>query len=229
MIIRDNNMVTRITSAIIVCALCLTVTGCEPVAKYERTVEISEIAANNCFFNAETHNGSIMVTGIAENVCAINATITARAVSIENAQKLAEQVHITLVQSGTNISAKIDKPVFIDEQYVSIDLDILLPVRVNLNLTTHNGAVSITGITGEIKTLTHNGRIATNTTSGPIDLETHNGRIECHELIGDLIAETHNGKANIIFPGKPIRSVTQISQHITEAFQLTCRRQFHRF
>ncbi len=192
-------MKLRIILIVLLCALSLCVTGCEPVARYERTVELSEVAANSSRFSATTHNGSITVTGIAENVCIVTATITTRAVSIENAQKLAEQIDVTLIRSGAKLSVKIDKPPFIDKQYVSVDLNILLPVRASLDLTTHNGAVNITGITGQIRAQTHNGSINTDTTSGPIDLETHNGKILCRNLIGDLQAETHNGKANIIF------------------------------
>lgn len=188
-----------ITLAILICALCLGVTGCDPIAKYERTVKLSEVAPNGSLFVAETHNGSITVNGIKENVCVVTAVIVARANSVEDAQKLAGQIDIKLVQSGSNIKVRIDKPVFIDKQYVSIDLEILLPVRVSLNLITHNGFVNITDITGEIKAVTHNGSINTKTTSGGMDLETHNGRIECLQLIGDLKVETHNGSANIAF------------------------------
>ena len=192
-------MSVHVVLAVLICALCLGVTGCEPIAKYERIVKLSEIAANDSLFVAGIHNGSITVNGIEENVCVLTAVIGARADSVGNAQKLAEQIDIKLVQSGTNIKVQIDKPAFIDEQYVSIDLEILLPVKVSLNLTTHNGAVNITDITGEIKAVTHNGSINTKTTSGATDLETHNGRIECRQLIGDLKVETHNGSAKIAF------------------------------
>lgn len=191
-----------ITLAVFVCALCLVATGCEPIVRYERTVELSEIAANGSRFVAETHNGSITVNGIKENVCVLTAVITAGANSVENAQKLAEQIDISLVQSGADIKVKIDKPAFIDDQYVSIDLEILLPVRVSLNLTAYNGAINISDITGEIKAVTHNGSINTNTTSGETNLETYNGRIECLQLTGDLNVETHNGSASIAFSEK---------------------------
>lgn len=192
----------RFVLAILLCALSLTVTGCEPVARYERIVELSELAANGSFFVAETHNGSITVTGIAENVCILKAVIIAGADSVDNARKLAERIDISLIKSGTNIAVKIDKPAFIDEQYVSINLEVLLPIRVNLDLTTHNGAINVSSITGEIKAVTHNGSINTEKTSGPIDLETHNGSILCKNLIGSVKAETHNGKANITFSEK---------------------------
>ena len=192
-------MKIRFVLAILICALCLGATGCEPVAKYERTVKLSEVAANDSLFVAETRNGSITVKGIDENVCVLTAVIVAGADSVENAQKLAEQIDIKLVQSGTNIRVKIDRPAFIDEQYISVDLEILLPVRVSLELTAYNGAINISNITGETKAVTHNGSIKTKTTSGGMDLETHNGRIECRELIGDLKAETHNGSAKIVF------------------------------
>ncbi|HEG42642.1 MAG TPA: hypothetical protein ENH94_01190 [Phycisphaerales bacterium] len=192
----------RFVLAVLICTLCLGATGCEPFAKYERIVKFSGVAANDIRFVAETHNGSVTVNGIEGNVCVLTAVIVARSDSVENAQKLAEQIDIKLVQSGTNIKVKIDKPLFIDEQYVSINLEVLLPIRVRLNLTTHNGTINITDIIGEIKAVTHNGSINTKTTSGGMDLETHNGRIECRQLIGDLRVETHNGSANIAFSEK---------------------------
>ncbi len=185
-------VVCLVTAAIAVTGCCIRI-GCWPAsAKYERTVQLSAPLSPGSVFAAQTHNGSITIRGGETADCNVTAKITAQAGSDKEARKLAEETKVTLEPSGNKLTAKIQQPTCIMNQSVSVSLDVTLPTQTGLELTTHNGTVSITNITGRIDATTHNGSITTEGVSGAIKLRTHNGRITCKEISGDMELLTHN-------------------------------------
>lgn len=168
---------------------------CSMNAKYERTVQLSAPLSSGSDFEATTHNGSITINGADTTDCSLKATIIARAMTEEKARELAEEkVKVTLEPSGSGLVVKIDKPKHLRNCSVSVNLDIKIPNQANLELHTHNGAVRITDINGQIDATTHNGKIIAEKVSDKIELITHNGRIECQDVSGNTKLRTHNGK-----------------------------------
>lgn len=184
-----------VTLAVGLCLCWLLATGgCViATAKYERTVQLSAPLQEGSLFAAKTHNGSITVNGVDVGECNVTATITARAVTEEEAQKLAEQTKVTLEPSGNKLTAKIVKPRRRRNQSISVSLNVTVPNRTDLQLTTHNGAVEITNITGQVNGTTHNGRVTAMQVSGTAKLQTHNGWVRCEEISGDAQLKTYNG------------------------------------
>ncbi len=178
---------------VLVAATSLSMSGCIPTAKYEMIVELSEPLEPGGQFATKTHNGEIKVTGAETEKCDITAKITARADTTENAKKLAEQVKIKFERSGDKLTAKIEKPKVIDNKYVGVSFDITLPKQTGLDLITHNGAVIINQIDGDIEARTHNGAVHANGIKGSVVLTTHNGEIKCDGVLGDVKLQTHNG------------------------------------
>lgn len=206
------------------CLLCLLIAttgcyiqiaGCPMLAKCERTVQLSAPLSAGSTFAAQTHNGSITIDGAEVNDCNITATIIARAVTEEDAKKLAEEIKIRLEPSGNSLTAKIEKPTFMTNRSVCVNLDITVPNATNLELTTHNGAVKITDITGEVDATTHNGGVTATQIAGNIKLETHNGKITCKEISGDTQLRTHNGGIKVYYSeaAKPARDVSVITHN----------------
>ena len=189
------------------CLLCLLIflAGCIHIgswpmlAKYERQVQLSAPLAPGSVFTAQTHNGSITITGANVADCNLTATIIARAATEEAARKLAEQVKIKLQASNSRLTVKIQKPAFMTNQSVSVNLDVTVPEHSDAEITTHNGAVRITNITGQVNATTHNGSATAKQVSGTIKLETHNGSVTCKEISGDTNLRTHNGKINAAY------------------------------
>jgi len=184
----------------IILCLCglISVSGCYiPIARYERTVELSAPLAEGSLFTAQTHNGSITVNGADITECSLTATIIARAVTEEEAQKLAEQTKISLEPSLGRLTAKIEKPLLVANQSVAISLDVTVPNRSNLELVTHNGAVKITNIEGDVDATTHNGGVTATQISGTAKLQTHNGAVQCDEVSGDTQLKTTNGSVKV--------------------------------
>ncbi len=187
------SMVCLVTLVVAVAGCCIQV-GCLPAsAKYERTVQLSAPFAAGSSFEAQTHNGSITIRGGETADCNVIAQITARAGSDEEAKKLADETKVTLEPSGNKLTAKVQQPSCFMNQSVSVSFDVTLPNQANLELTTHNGSVDITNITGQVNATTHNGRVTADSVSGAMKLQTHNGKITCKEISGDMELLTHNG------------------------------------
>jgi hypothetical protein len=205
-----KNLVLRALPTLIIC-FCMA--GCVPQEEYIRTVMLSESMQPGTIFTAQTHNGAIKLTGIETTLCDLTVTITARADTQENAQKLAEAVNVKLQTEDKTFKFVIEKPSPLVNKYVGVAIEGTLPNRADLDLTTHNGAVEITNITGNTKATTHNGAITCLNTSGKSNLTTHNGKITCSEVAGDLNLKTHNGSINAVYsptatPPKSIDAVT---------------------
>jgi len=180
----------------------LTTGGCViATAKYERTVQLSAPLQEGSLFVAQTHNGSITVNGADVVECNLTATITARAVTGEDAQRLAEQTKVSLEPSGKKLTVKIEKPRLRSNQSIGVSLDATVPSRGDLGLTTHNGAVRIADITGEVSGTTHNGSVTATQVSGTAKLGTHNGSVNCKEISGDAQLKTHNGSVKLYYRG----------------------------
>ncbi len=184
---------------VVAAGCCFNIGSCAMRAKYERTVQLSAPLSPGSGFAAQTHNGSITITGADVTDCNLTATITARAMTEEDAKKLAERTTIKLEPFGNKLTAKIDKPTFLMNQSVSVSLDVTAPNRTDLELTTHNGAIRITNITGRLNGTTHNGKVTAEQVSGTTELNTHNGSVICREISGDTQLKTHNGNVKVYY------------------------------
>ncbi|UCD53410.1 MAG: DUF4097 family beta strand repeat protein [Phycisphaerales bacterium] len=177
----------------------LLLAGCNMRAKYQRTVQLSAPMSPGSTFTAQTHNGYIKTNGADVADCNMIATITARAATEEDAQKLAEEVEISLEPSGDGLTAKIKRPTRLINKSVGVSLDVTMPGRARLELETHNGSVTVTDIAGDVRAKTHNGDVTTHRVSGSTELESHNGRISVKQTSGRAKLKTHNGSVNVYY------------------------------
>ncbi len=201
---KNDVLLKKVSRGSLLCLLvaaagCSINMGCLPQEKYQRTVQLSAPLSPGSSFAAQTHNGSITITGADVTDCNLTATIIARATTEEDAKKLAERTTIKLEPLGDKLTAKIDKPTFLMNQSVSVSLDVTLPNRTDLELTTHNGSIIITNITGRLNGTTHNGKVIAEQISGTAELRTHNGSVICREVSGDTQLKTHNGNVKLYY------------------------------
>jgi len=197
----NNDFLKPVLLVSLLCLLIVGVSSCINIAraKYERTVRLSAPLSPGSNFTAETHNGSITITGADVTECNLTATIVGWALTEERAKKIAEQTTIKLIPSANKLTARIDKPKFRFNQSVSVSLVVTIPDNADLELTTHNGALVIKNITGRLNCTTHNGKIATEQVSGAAELYTHNGSVTCREISGDAKLKTHNGGVKVYY------------------------------
>ncbi len=200
----NNVLLKKVSRGSLLCLLvaaagCCINIGCLPQEKYQRTIQLSAPLSPGSGFAAQTHNGSITIAGADVTDCNLTATIIARATTEEDAKKLAERTTIKLEPFGDKLTAKIDKPTFLMNQSVSVSLDVMVPNRTDLELTTHNGSIRITNITGRLNGTTHNGKVTAEQVSGTVELRTHNGSVICREVSGDTQLKTHNGSVKLYY------------------------------
>ena len=169
--------------------------GCDLGEKYQITIHLSESLESGMRFAADTHNGSIRVTGAQTGVCNVTARITGRGPTVEDARKVAENIKIWLEHYGGRLTARIDKPSKLEQRYYSIDYEIQLPSGTGLEFETHNGSIKVEKVTG------------------PIRVSTHNGGIECYNVFGNINAQTHNGGVNVNYDDKADIIDTNITTH----------------
>jgi hypothetical protein len=176
---------------------CIYVGSCDMQAKYEKIVHLAMPLSHSSGFETQTHNGSITIHGTDVADCNVTATIVARAGTDEKAVELADQTQVDFERMGQNLVLKIKRPEPLINCSVSVSLDCIVPNQVDLKLESHNGAVRITNIKGQIDAITHNGKVTADQVTGAVKLQTHNGGISCEEISGDAQLDTHNGGVNV--------------------------------
>src|SRR5258708_29345405 len=99
-----------------------------------------------------TPNGGIAVTGGDEGAVRLQVKVLAVAGSDETARQMASEVHVRT--SGT-ISA--EGPVTRSREWWTVSYRLTVPVRTDLDLRSHNGGITLTGVRGRTEFETTNG------------------------------------------------------------------------
>lgn len=182
-------------------------TGCDLPEKYQKKVRLIKPFKPGGQFEAVTHNGSIRAAGIDHQTCELLATITGRGQTVEDAEKVAESINISLVTRGNDLVVKLDRPSQLEQRYYSIDYDVKLPPDTGLEFQTHNGSIVVENIIGHLNISTHNGGIECSGVSGQVHAQTHNGSVKISYAPRaldpvDTMVTTHNGSIEITVPQK---------------------------
>jgi DUF4097 and DUF4098 domain-containing protein YvlB len=171
------------------------ITGCSfphtPSHKYEKTLEVAAPMSPGRVLSATTVNGNIKVLGTDAANCTVKAKITARGWSDEEAKTVADQVKITIVDTGNKTDIVVHKPDIKLKKHIGIGFDITLPGNSSLHLTTTNGNVTSSNV------------------AGPVELRTVNGNIICRNVTQNVKAHTINGNVHV-FCSPDADSVTTV-------------------
>ena len=110
-------------------------------------------------------------------------------------RKLLAETHLEI--NGSKIS--IHAP---EESDYSLGTVLLVkaPKNANLNLSVHNGGVSLTSFTGTAEAHAENGGISFRRSSGKLIAEAENGGISIKDCGGDVSAKVENGGLSIALP-----------------------------
>lgn len=121
-------------------------------------------------------NGGIGVVGEDRSDVLIRACVQAWGNSAEAAKAAVAAVRI-------NTSGTIKAESSSDDRNFSVSYQIAVPRSTNLDLSAHNGGISIAGVDGKI------------------DFETQNGGVNLKNLSGDVKGRTTNGGVNVLLAG----------------------------
>ena len=146
-------------------------------------------------------NGGIRVIGSDRRDVRIRARIEAHSRSESRAEELvrAVRVHTT----GDRVYA--EGPETSGRDSWSVEFEIEVPARSDLDLQAHNGGIAVMAVTGTLRMETLNGGIHLESVGGDVVAETTNGGLTV-DLDGDrwegkgLDATTMNGGVNVMVP-----------------------------
>jgi len=165
--------------------------------RYCETREVSLPATGSVAVDAG-HNGGIRVWGADQGDIDLEARVQVWHKSEDKAKEIAGKIEIAT--DGNRISANGPS----DEGW-SVSYRLRVPHQTDLDLEAHNGGISITEVSGQLRAETHNGGLSLTALSGDVQAETTNGGVEV-ELTGDfwegkgLDVETRNGGVNVSIP-----------------------------
>lgn len=203
-----NYTVKRTFMACVICLVFILNNGCIVIniddppmqGKYEQKIELSAPMSSGESLRVDT-DGSIAIEGKDVMECCIIAIIIAHAENDMDAQRLAEKTKVELLPVNGRLEVIIEKPQPIRRGSVCINLDASVPNQADLDLTTQNGHVNITDVTGNIRVKSYNGKIITEKTSGDVQLETYNGYVSSMGISGKAQITAYNGNLKASYSG----------------------------
>jgi DUF4097 and DUF4098 domain-containing protein YvlB len=168
------------------------------VKKEQKTFTVSGQAD----VDLKTFDGSIEVTSWDKPEVAV--TIERRA----DSQAEAEALKVTAEQNGNRIVVHAVKPegressVHIGfHQGRSVRFVVTLPRTSDLNATSGDGSISVTGITGRVTARSGDGSISTSDIKGDVGLDTGDGSVTAENVSGSL--KINSGDGSVTVRGQP--------------------------
>ncbi|HEV8356677.1 MAG TPA: DUF4097 family beta strand repeat-containing protein [Gemmatimonadales bacterium] len=149
---------------------------------YERVCNITEttIPATGGSLNIDGRiNGGVTVIGSSRRDVLVRAMIQANARSESRAREIAEAVRVHT--DGGRIYA--EGPDTRNREWWSVEYEVHVPARSDLDLRAHNGGIAVVGVSGTLR------------------METLNGGIHLESVDGDVVAETTNGGLHVDLDG----------------------------
>ncbi len=163
--------------------------------KATRTLEFTVPipASGKCLIRSK--NGNIRCVAGAVSEIEVKAEITARAMTVEQAEAQLEQISIdrTETEDAAEIVANVPRGVS-----GGVSFSVTVPFELALNLDSSNGTIEVTGVSGDVKCDTSNGNARVIDCIGTVDVKTSNGQIVLEsESLANVRARTSNGNVQL--------------------------------
>jgi len=201
------------------CADMNTDYGGRPTARAEQSLNFPASEAAKLTFN-ENHNSGIQVTGWEKNEYSVLACKSATGNTEAEAKAMLGDVQVS--RNGGALS--VTGPEKDGDHHWNVILLVKAPRSAGLDLSVHNGPMSVIDMagggalradngpislkdsSGEFTVDTHNGPISYSGRGGKVKLNAHNGPIEVdvagNEWTGELSGEAINGPIELLLPAK---------------------------
>ena len=159
-----------------------------------RDEEVKTIPNQPLTITAE-QNGGIQVTTWDNPEVSLKLCKQVAADDESAGRKLLAETHLEI--NGSKISIHVPQE---DNYSLGTLLLVKAPKNANLNLSVHNGGVSLTSFTGTAEAHAENGGISFRRSSGKLTAEAENGGISIKDCGGDVTAKVENGGLSIALP-----------------------------
>jgi len=184
---------------LLVGACQINLTGCYPLAKFEKIVELEHPAEPGSTLAVATASGSIDVAGSQTDRCHAVATIRARAATEEEAQELAEQVVIRMEPSLGRLEIKADRPKRLRNKSLSISYQVAVPHQTHVECSSASGALDLAELEGNVSADAASGSVEAVQIVGSVRLHSSSGSVRAEDVAsGDADLSTSSGSARLL-------------------------------
>lgn len=148
-------------------------------------------------------NGGVEITGWDRDSIAVTARIQAQARTRDDAEAIARDLKIEVAGGAVRVTG--GRSASGRHQNWGVNFIVRVPRRTDLTLSTENGPLSVTDVSGRMDLQTHNGPLSLSGVGGDVHASAQNGPLMV-ELLGTkwegtgLDAETMNGPADLEIP-----------------------------
>ncbi len=145
-------------------------------------------------------NGGVSIEGWSRNEVEVHARIEAKAESESEARRLASDVRVVL-----DGAIRAEGPENERDAHWHVSFVVFVPANSDLDVSTHNGPLSVRSVSGRMQLQTHNGPLALRNVGGEVRAQAQNGPLSV-VLSGTqwegsgLDAETRNGPVSLSVP-----------------------------
>jgi len=124
-----------------------------------------------------------------------------RARSDEDARRLAERVEVRVGQEGDRIDVQTLYPEsdwsFWGEAEVLVHINILAPVKSDLDVSTSDGLLTVSGFSGDLRLSTEDGDLSVSACSGVARVSAEDGDVSVRDFRGDVDAGIEDGDLSV--------------------------------
>jgi len=163
----------------------------------EEQVETTQLgAAGLDLVHVRTHNGRVAYTGSPDQP-QLTVTITKKGGGscAATAEAALAAIDVFVEPQGNGV-AKLGwrwRGIKSHRWRGQVSFDIEGPAAISVDGGTHNGALDVRGVEGDVAVETHNGAVVVDTRGGRLEAQTHNGRITADYEGNEVNLRTHNG------------------------------------
>ncbi|UCF10663.1 MAG: DUF4097 family beta strand repeat protein [Candidatus Bipolaricaulota bacterium] len=186
----------RILVGILALGVALASAGCIPGEIATRVEQATFAVSGRVDLDVLTSNGQVTVHGVPGATSVdVTATLTSRGNTEAAASSRVRQIEIHMTQTGDRVALVYraqEQPSAVRSNS-GVSFVVTVPVLADVELTTSNGAIEVTGIEGTVGASTSNGRITASSIAGALAADTSNGRIDIDAVHGTITLETSNG------------------------------------
>jgi hypothetical protein len=175
-------------ATIIVVGCDINIGGCSMGnEKFERTEEHTIPMQGIGAIDVDTLFGSVTVIGAETNNCQIEAKLTARAPSVEEAEQIAQQTEIKIEPDGATLKISVEHPHLKNNRSVGVSFDITMPKSVAAEARSSFGSITVSNVEANVKADTSFAAVNCSNVTGEVDLKTSYGSIKCRNVESGLV------------------------------------------
>jgi hypothetical protein len=157
------------------------------------------VSATGRFSVEDLHNGSVTVRGSNRNDVLVRMRVESDAYSDAEAKDLFKRIHTHPTPGRFTVDGPTATWFF--ETSWSVSVEVLVPNKTDIALTSHNGAIRANDIQGRVQADSHNGAIRLDNITGDVRFESHNGGVHLQRIGGGVDGTSHNGGVEVELTG----------------------------